>query len=70
MNSQVVKCWNCGREFEVMLERKLPEPVYRGLKSNDSTNRTRSGQGKRVEIGRPCPFPDCRKTNIIMVKEG
>jgi hypothetical protein len=70
MNSQVVKCWNCGREFEVMLERKPREPVYRGLKSNDATNRAPSGKGKGVELARPCPFPDCGKINMIVIKEG
>jgi|GEM_PF-4876290 len=68
MNSQVVKCWNCGREFEVRAEREPQEEGYKSLNPSDAVNSSSGNHGKDVEIARVCPF--CGKTNMIPIKEG
>ncbi len=68
MNSQVVKCWNCGREFEVILEREPLEWGLKVLRSSDAVNSSPDDKSKDVEIARICPF--CGKTNMIVIKEG
>jgi hypothetical protein len=64
MSNQVVKCWNCQREFEVTLDGKPPVPVYKGL---NPQNQTVPGRKQGKEIVRTCPF--CKEQNIIVVPE-
>lgn len=66
MSNQLVKCWNCPREFEVTVDR---EPtgiirVYRGL---NPQNQIVPGRKQGKKIARTCPF--CKEQNMIVVPE-